>query len=117
MQRAFVSLVALLLAGSAAWAGQMTPPGKDQPGPPAMAPAQPGAAMVNEVEGKITTMDTSGRYVTLEDGTKLTIPDSLKAARDTLTEGAMLKATYEERGGEKVVTSIQVLLQEKKSKP
>ncbi len=93
------------------------PPGKDQPGPPAMAPAQPGAAMLNEVEGKITTMDTSGRYVTLEDGTKLTIPDSLKAARDTLTKGAMLKATYEERGGEKVVTSIQVLLQEKKSKP
>ena len=94
MKPAFVTLVALLLAGSAAWAGEMTPPSKDQPGPPAMDPAQPGSAMAKEVEGKVKTMDASGKSVTLEDGTKLTIPDSLKAARGTLKEGAMVKATY-----------------------
>lgn len=117
MKRAFASLVALFLAGSSAWAGQMTPPRKDQPGAPTMAAAQPGAPMEKEVEGKIKTLDTSGKSVTLEDGTKLTIPDSLKAARGTLKEGAMLKATYQEMGGEKVLTSIQVLLEQKKSKP
>jgi len=116
MKRAFATLVALVLAGSAAWAGQMTPPSKDQPGPPATAPAQPGAAMQKEVEGKIKTMDTSGKSVTLEDGTTLTIPDSLKAARGALREGAMVKATYEDRGGEKVVTSIEVLTQGNKPK-
>jgi hypothetical protein len=72
--------------------------------------------MQKEVEGKIKTMDTSGKSVTLEDGTTLTIPDSLKAARGALREGAMVKATYEDRGGEKVVTSIEVLTQGNKPK-
>jgi hypothetical protein len=68
--------------------------------------------MAKEVEGKIKIMDGSGKRVTLEDGTTLTIPDSLKAARGSLKEGAIVKASYEEKGGEKVVTSIQVLPQE-----
>jgi Rieske Fe-S protein len=116
MKRAFATLVALLLAGSAAWAGEMTPGRKDQPGPPAKAPAQPAATKAKAVEGKIKTMDGSGKSVTLEDGTTLTIPDSLKAARGALREGAMVKATYEDRGGEKVVTSIEVLTQGNKPK-
>ena len=116
MKRAFATLVALLLAGSAAWAGEMTPSSKDQPGPPAMGPAQPAAPMAKDVQGKIKTMDGSGKSVTLEDGTKLTIPESLRAARGGLKKGAMVKATYEEKGGDKVVTSIEVLSQEKKPK-
>ncbi len=116
MRRGFATLVALLLAGSVAWAGEMTPSSKDQLGPPGMTPAQPAAPMAKEVEGKVKIMDGSGKTVTLEDGTKLSIPDSLKAARGVLREGAMVKATYEEKGGEKVVTSIEVRLQEKKPK-
>lgn len=114
MKRGIATLIGLLLAGSVAWAGEMTPSSKDQRGPPAPAPAQPAAPMAKEVEGKIKTMDGSGKSVTLEDGTRLSIPDSLKAARGALREGAMVKATYEEKGGEKVVTSIEVRLQEKK---
>ncbi len=117
MKRTLATLVGLLLAGSAAWAGEMTPPSKDQPGPPAMAPARPAAPIAKDVEGKIKTMDGSGKSVTLEDGTQLTIPDSLRAARGNLKEGAMLKGTYQEKDGEKVVTSIQVLLQDRESKP
>lgn len=67
-----------------------------------------------EVEGKITSMDPSGKSVTLEDGTKLSIPSSLKVARGSLKKGAMVKATYEEKGGEKVATMIQVRSGEKK---
>lgn len=72
-------LVALSIAGSVAWAGQMTPALKAQPGPAGEAPAHPGA---KAVEGKITSTDGFGKRVTLEDGTQLTIPDSLKAARE-----------------------------------
>ncbi len=67
-----------------------------------------------EVEGKITSMDPSGKSVTLEDGTKLSIPSSLKVARGSLKKGAMVKATYEEKGGQKVATMIQVRPEEKK---
>lgn len=116
MKRGIATLVALLLAGSVAWAGEMLPSSNYQPGPPAMAPAQPAAPMAIEIEGKVKTMDGSGKSVTLEDGTKLSIPDSLKAARGALREGAIVKATYEEKDGEKVVTSIEVRLQEKKPK-
>jgi hypothetical protein len=55
-------------------------------------------------------MDRSRTKVTLEDGTTLTIPSSLKAARGALTKGARVKATYEEKGGQKVVTSLEVRL-------
>jgi hypothetical protein len=114
MKRVFATLVALSIAGSVAWAGQMTPALKDQPGPAGEAPAQPGA---KAVEGKITSTDGFGKSVTLEDGTQLTIPDSLKAARDSLKAGAFVKATYEERGTEKIVTSIEVRPEDKKPKP
>lgn len=117
MKRALTGLITIFLAGSAAWAGQMTPPSKDQPGPPAMSPAHPSPPMTKEVEGKIKSMGGSGKSVTLEDGTKLTIPDSLKAARGSLKRGMMVKATYEEKGGEKVVTLIQLMLEVKKPKP
>jgi Cu/Ag efflux protein CusF len=87
-------------------------PATTEPAAPAMkaAPAQPEAAPAKEVEGKIKSMDRSRTKVTLEDGTTLTIPSSLKAARGALTKGARVKATYEEKGGQKVVTSLEVRL-------
>ncbi len=131
MRQLFTILAVLLLAGTVAWAGEMTPPTKDQPGTmpgagPGMtpgagpqAPAQPETPATSEakkeVEGKVAKMDPSGKSVTLEDGTKLSIPSSLKVARGSLKKGAMVKATYEEKGGQKVATSIQVRPGEKKS--
>lgn len=46
--------------------------------------------------------------VKLDDGTELTIPPTVKVQRQVLQEGAIVKASYEERAGEKVVTSIEV---------
>ncbi len=46
--------------------------------------------------------------LTLQDGTQLTIPPSLNIPKDTLKEGAIVKASFEERSGQKVVTSLEV---------
>ena len=45
--------------------------------------------------------------MTLDDGTTLTIPNSVKVAPNTL-KGAKVNATYEEKGGKRVVTSLRV---------
>ena len=109
MKRAFATLAVVLLMGSTALAAQTTPTSKDQPGPSLQqAPATPGMPGAKEVEGMVMSTDQTGKSVTLEDGTKLTIPDSLKSARGALKKGVMIKATYEEKGGEKVATAIEV---------
>ena len=75
------------------------------------APAPQGApagAMNNQIQGKITSVDPSGKMVTLDDGTQLMIPPTLKVQRENLKEGAIVKANFEERNGQKVATSLQV---------
>jgi Cu/Ag efflux protein CusF len=76
-------LVAFLLAGSLAW-----PAG-------------------NEAEGKVKTWDATSSTVTLEDGTTLTVPESV-AQRGEITEGVTVKASYEEKDGKKVVSQMEV---------
>jgi hypothetical protein len=46
--------------------------------------------------------------VLLEGGTRLVIPDSVKVDRGALKAGATVKASVENKGGQKVVTAIQV---------
>jgi hypothetical protein len=58
------------------------------------------------VEGKI--VNVSGAKVTLADGTELMSPSSVKVQRADLKPGATVKASFEERGGQKVVTAIAV---------
>jgi uncharacterized protein DUF1344 len=77
-----LALVSILTVGTVAWAG--------------------------DVEGQIKSVDTSGRVVTLEDGTMLTIPPTARVDKNALKPGATVKASFEEKGGEKVVTAIQV---------
>lgn len=101
-RRIFLILLALLVAVPVGWASDVYA----QAGP--QAPGAPGAAKPQQVEGKIKSVDPSGRMVELEDGTKLTIPPALNVPRESLKEGAILKASFEERGGQKVVTSMQV---------
>jgi hypothetical protein len=60
------------------------------------------------VEGKIRAVDETKRVVTLEDGTKLAIPDNVQVDRKGLEPGARVKASYELQEGEKLVTDIQV---------
>jgi hypothetical protein len=51
----------------------------------------------------------TGDTVTLADGTALTIPTNLTSVRRSdLKPGASVKASYEDKSGQKVVTSIEV---------
>jgi len=64
-------------------------------------------AWAADVEGKIKSVDASGKMVTLDDGTKLTIPPTLTVEKKALKPG--VKASYEEKGGQKVATSFMVM--------
>src|SRR6516165_818505 len=66
-------------------------------------------AWAADVEGKIKSVDASGKMVTLDDGTKLTIPPPLTVEKKALKPGANVKASYEEKGGQKVATSSMVM--------
>jgi hypothetical protein len=111
------TLVVVLLAGATAWAGEVTPGAPEQPGSAVQeTPAQPEMAPVKQIEGKIRTMDRNRKRVTLDDGTRLLIPDSLKAARGALKKGTTLKAMYEEKDGQKVVTWLMVQPEGRKPK-
>jgi len=107
MKRAFAILTALLLVvGWAAGTMAQVP----QPGAPkqpcAAKPGAPGAA--KEVEGTIKAVDPAGKMVMLDDGTQLEIPATVKVDRKDLKPGTPVKASYEEKDGKKVVTSIEV---------
>jgi len=106
---ATMALMALIVAfAPIAWVGKVVPASPTQTPALTDSPAQPRMSNNEAIEGKIKSLDKSGESVTLEDGTTLTIPDSLKAARAILKEGAMLRATYQEKRGEKVATSLDV---------
>ncbi|MBI4636391.1 MAG: DUF1344 domain-containing protein [Candidatus Rokubacteria bacterium] len=112
MKRTIVLITILALLLFVGWVETMAQT-KPQPAPPAAgAPAEkpetPGVQKELRVEGKIKSVDASGKEVTLEDGTKLMIPDRVKVRRDALKEGAMIRASYEEKDGQKVVTRIIV---------
>jgi Cu/Ag efflux protein CusF len=65
-----------------------------------------GAAWGGDVEGKVQSLDTNDRVLTLEDGTKLWIAEGVSI--EGLKEGAKVKASFEERDGKNVATSVQV---------
>jgi Protein of unknown function (DUF1344) len=66
-------------------------------------------AYAADVQGKIKSVDPSGKMVTLDDGTMLTIPPTLKIEKQALKPGTNVKASYEEKGGEKVATALMVM--------
>ncbi|HSB80279.1 MAG TPA: DUF1344 domain-containing protein [Candidatus Methylomirabilis sp.] len=108
MRQAFTILVTLSMVGTYAWA-QTMPTAPNPVGSPAQAaPSDSVAPQAKEVHGKVRSLDRSRKTVTLEDGTKLTIPESIKITSGSLKRGAMVIATYEEKDGQKVVTSILV---------
>ena len=69
----------------------------------------PMAWAADVVEGKIKSVDPSGKMVTLDDGTKLTIPPTLTIEKKALQPGTNVKASYEEKSGQKVATSLIVI--------
>jgi uncharacterized OB-fold protein len=47
--------------------------------------------------------------VTLEDGTKLTLSPTTKVDKKALKPGAHVKASFDEKGADKMVKTIQVI--------
>jgi len=66
----------------------------------------PTAAWAEDLTGKIQSVDTTERVFVLDDGTKVWVAEGVPM--DKLTEGVSVKASYEERDGKKIVTSIEV---------
>jgi Cu/Ag efflux protein CusF len=105
MKHVMVTLVGLALTGTYAGA-QMTPAPL---APPAqVSPSDFAMPQAQAVQGKIRTLDRVKKTLTLEDGTKLTFPEYVKVTPAALKRGAMISAIYEEQGGQKLVTSIEV---------
>jgi Protein of unknown function (DUF1344) len=63
-------------------------------------------AGAEEIQGKIKSLDTAERVIALENGTRIWVAEGLSMNR--LREGTLVKASYEERDGKKVATSIEV---------
>ena len=68
--------------------------------------ATPIVALGAEVQGKVKTVDTNDRVVTLEDGTRISVPAEI--ALDNVKEGAEITVSYEERDGKNQATDIQM---------
>lgn len=63
-------------------------------------------AWAAEIQGKIQSVDPSDRSVMLDDGTKLWVAEGV--AMDSLQPGADVKASYEEKDGKNIATSVEV---------
>jgi uncharacterized protein DUF1344 len=113
MRQALATVIALFMAGSLAWA-QTMPPMQSPSGPTAPpTPVEPRRLQPTAVQGRIKSLDRSSNTMTLEDGTTLTIPQSVAATG--LEEGTRVIVTYEANGDEKVVTSLIQVRESSKS--
>jgi Cu/Ag efflux protein CusF len=70
---------------------------------------KPDASMgaAKQVTGAVKSVDQAKKMVTLEDGTSLMVSDA--AQLKDIKPGAMVKASYSEKGGQKMATSIEVM--------
>jgi Cu/Ag efflux protein CusF len=64
------------------------------------------AAWADDISGKVKSVDQSERVFVLDDGAKIWVAEGV--SMDALKEGASVKASYEERDGKKVATSLEV---------
>jgi len=111
MMRSFTigvaSLTAALFVVSGALAQSKTSQKTSQPTMEQKAPPGTDKQMGQRLEGTVKSVDAKG-VVTLEDGTKLMIPKSVSVPKDKLKPGAMITAEYQEQGGLKVATAVQI---------
>ena len=63
------------------------------------------AASAMDVQGKIQSVDPGEHTITLDNGTKIWISDTM--ATDDLKEGAEVKVSYEEKDGKNVATTVE----------
>ena len=102
MMRVLAVVVAALMTASLGVTGVIAQTKTD----PAQKMEQKSDKMGQRVEGTIKSV--RGNTVTLEDGTELSIPSSVKVTKAQLKPGAQISAEYEERAGQKVAKSIQI---------
>ncbi len=62
-------------------------------------------AWADNVSGKVQSVDQSERVFVLEDGSKIWVAEGV--SMDVVKEGASVKASYEERDGKKIATSVE----------
>jgi hypothetical protein len=114
MSRLFLAALlvgSLVLTATDALAQQYPAPGapKAAPGAPKAAPgAAAPAGQEKSVEGTIKSWDAATGMLTLDDGTQISIPPTVRLERDKVKEGASVKASYEVKGGKNVAKSVQV---------
>jgi hypothetical protein len=99
MIRLIAVVLAVLMLVSLGVAGTAMAQAKPDPAQPKM------EKMGQTVQGTIKSV--RGNLVTLEDGTQLSIPSSVKVTGQ-LKPGAQISAEYEERAGQKIAKSVQV---------
>lgn len=102
MRQAVLVLVILLLSGGYAGAQIASAPSAQVVSTDFEVP------QAQAVQGKIKALDRVTKTLTLEDGTTLTFGKYVKVTPAALRKGALIRATYEEQGGQKLVTSIEV---------
>jgi hypothetical protein len=103
MIRLIAVVLTVLVTASLGVAGTAMAQAKSDPAQPRM--ERKSGTVGQTVEGTIKSV--RGNVVTLEDGTQLSIPSSVKVAGQ-LKPGAQISAEYEERAGQKVAKSVQV---------
>ena len=102
--RLSVLVVAITAALSIAWTVDVQAQGVPQGSQP-MTPGTGG--MQQEVRGMIKDLDLTRKTLTLDDGTKLSLAPGVQLPQD-IKEGSIVKASYEEHAGQKVVTALEV---------
>jgi Ni/Co efflux regulator RcnB len=118
MIRIVAVAIAFAMAASLGVSGAMAQSQMDKPAmkSPATKPMEQGTdksmdqktdKMSQKIEGTVKTVTPNG-MVTLEDGTKLSIPKSVMVPKEQLKPGAVISAEYQEKGGQKVATSVQI---------
>jgi Cu/Ag efflux protein CusF len=73
----------------------------------AQQPKAPDTMGAKQVTGAVKSVDQAKKMVTLEDGTSLMVSDA--AQLKDIKPGAMVKASYSEKNGQKMATSIEVM--------
>ena len=67
-----------------------------------------GVASAVEIQGTVRSVDATGRIITLDDGTTLTLAPTSAVDRQALKQGANVIASYDDKDGKKMVTAIKV---------
>jgi hypothetical protein len=65
----------------------------------------PSVAVAAEMEGRVLSVDTIERSLTLDNGAKLFLSDS--ASAETVKAGAEVRIMYEEKDGKPMVITIE----------